>query len=199
MSTGHGKGDGEHLFGPIRGDRGTEQWEGWWGDDPPYHMPVFVLTHHERDPIEKDGGTTFHFVTHGIESALERAGEAAGEKDVIVAGGASAIRQYLAAGLIDEIDLHLVPVVLGAGERLLEGVGELNRAQLHAVDAPGLAHLSTASWSERPRRAGGIGGPKPCWRSPPARGRSERRDSKMDVDCQDAERAERRRPRCESK
>jgi dihydrofolate reductase len=132
---------GRNMFGPIRGDWGTEEWEGWWGDDPPYHVPVFVLTHHERDQIEKQGGTTFHFVTDGIESALERASEAAGEKDVMIAGGASAIRQYLAAGLIDEIDLHLAPVVLGAGERLFEGVGEPNLEQLRAVEAPGVAHL----------------------------------------------------------
>jgi dihydrofolate reductase len=80
---------GRNMFGPIRGDWGTEEWEGWWGDDPPYHLPVFVLTHHERDQIEKQGGTTFHFVTDGIESALERASEVAGEKDVMIAGGAS--------------------------------------------------------------------------------------------------------------
>jgi dihydrofolate reductase len=132
---------GRNMFGPIRGDWGSEEWEGWWGDDPPYHMPVFVLTHHEREPIEKQGGTTFHFVTGGIESALERAKEAAGEKDVMVAGGANAIRQYLAAGLVDEIQLHLVPVVLGAGERLFEEVGDLNLEQLRTVEAPGVTHL----------------------------------------------------------
>jgi dihydrofolate reductase len=132
---------GRNMFGPIRGDWGSEEWEGWWGDDPPYHMPVFVLTHHEREPIEKQGGTTFHFVTGGIESALERAKEAAGEKDVMVAGGANAICQYLAAGLVDEIQLHLVPVVLGAGERLFEEVGDLNLEQLRTVEAPGVTHL----------------------------------------------------------
>jgi dihydrofolate reductase len=132
---------GRNMFGPIRGDWGAEEWEGWWGDDPPYHMPVFVLTHHEREPIEKQGGTKFHFVTGGIASALERANEAAGEKDVMVAGGASAIRQYLGAGLVDELHLHLVPVVLGAGERLFEEVGDLNLEQLRAVEAPGVTHL----------------------------------------------------------
>jgi dihydrofolate reductase len=133
---------GRNMFGPIRGDWGTEEWEGWWGDDPPYHMPVFVLTHHERRPIEKQGGTTFGFVTDGVESALERAREAAGEKDVLIAGGASAIRQYLAAGLVDELELHLTPVVLGAGERLLEEVGVLKLEQLRAVEAPGVTHLT---------------------------------------------------------
>jgi dihydrofolate reductase len=132
---------GRNMFGPIRGDWGTEEWEGWWGDDPPFHVPVFVLTHHEHGPIEKQGGTTFHFVTDGIEPALELAHEAAGEKDVLIAGGASAIRQYLAAGLVDEIDLHLTPVVLGAGERLFEEVGDLNLEQLRALEAPGVAHL----------------------------------------------------------
>jgi dihydrofolate reductase len=132
---------GRNMFGPIRGDWGGEGWEGWWGDEPPYHVPVFVLTHHPRDPVEKQGGTTFHFVTDGIEAALDRAREAAGEQDVLIAGGASAIRQYLAAGLIDEIDLHLVPVALGAGERLFEDVGDLNLEQLRVVEAPGVTHL----------------------------------------------------------
>src|SRR5512133_420734 len=132
---------GRNMFGPIRGDGGTEEWEGWWGDDPPSHMPVFVLTHHEGEPIEKQGGTTFHFVTDGIESALELAHEAAGGKDVMIAGRASAIRQYLTGGLVDEIDLQLTPVVLGAGERLFEEVGDLKLEQLRAVEAPAVAHL----------------------------------------------------------
>jgi dihydrofolate reductase len=133
---------GRNMFGPIRGDWGDESWNGWWGEDPPYHAPVFVLTHHDREPVEMQGGTTFYFVTDGIESALEQAREAAGEKDVLVAGGASAIRQYLAAGLLDELDLHLSPVVLGDGERLLDDLGSaVKLEQLRAVEAPGVTHL----------------------------------------------------------
>ena len=125
---------GRNMFGPIRGDWGDESWKGWWGDDPPYHAPVYVLTHHARAPVEMEGGTTFHFVTDGIESALEQAREAAGDQDVLVPGGASAIRQYLAAGLLDELELHLNPVLLGGGERLLEGLGfDVKLEQLRAV------------------------------------------------------------------
>ena len=101
-------------------------WDGWWGEDPPYHAPVFVLTHHEREPLEMQGGTTFHFVTDGIESALERAKEAAGGKDVALGGGASVAQQYLAAGLLDELTLNVVPVLLGGGARLLDGLGDAN-------------------------------------------------------------------------
>jgi dihydrofolate reductase len=133
---------GRNMFGPIRGDWGDESWNGWWGENPPYHAPVFVLTHHERDPVEMQGGTTFYFVTDGIESALDQAHEAAGDQDVLVNGGASAIRQYLAAGLVDELELHLVPVVLGDGERLLEDLSpDIQLEQLRAVEAPGVAHL----------------------------------------------------------
>src|SRR4029453_19348788 len=96
---------------------------GWWGKNPPYHVPVFVLTHYPRDPVQMQSGTTFIFVTDGIESALERARAAAGDKDGVIAGGASAVQQYLAAGLLDELYLHIAPVILGAGERLLDGVG----------------------------------------------------------------------------
>jgi dihydrofolate reductase len=133
---------GRNMFGPIRGEWPDDSWKGWWGDDPPYHAPVYVLTHHQREPVEMDGGTTFHFVTDGIESALAQAREAAGDQIVLVAGGASAIRQYLAAGLLDELDLHLNPVVLGGGERLLEGLDSgVRLEQLRAVEAPGVAHL----------------------------------------------------------
>jgi dihydrofolate reductase len=133
---------GRNMFGPIRGPWEDDSWTGWWGDDPPYHTPVFVLTHHEREPVQMEGGTTFHFVTDGIESALEQARESAGNQDVLVAGGASAIRQYLATGLLDELHLHLSPVVLGGGERLLAGVGfDVRLEQLRAVEAPGVAHL----------------------------------------------------------
>jgi dihydrofolate reductase len=133
---------GRNMFGPIRGPWEDDSWTGWWGDDPPYHAPVFVLTHHEREPVEMEGGTTFYFVTEGIESALEQAREAAGDRDVLIAGGASAIRQYLAAGLVDELHLHLSPVVLGEGERLLEDLGQDTKLeQLRAVEAPGVTHL----------------------------------------------------------
>ncbi|MEJ1177678.1 MULTISPECIES: dihydrofolate reductase family protein [unclassified Pseudarthrobacter] len=103
----------------------AEEWRGWWGDEPPYHAPVFVLTHQEREPVQMQGGTTFNFVTDGIESALAKAREAAGSKDVAIAGGAQTARQYLSAGLIDELRLHIAPMTLGAGERLLDGVGNL--------------------------------------------------------------------------
>ncbi len=115
---------GRNMFGPGRGEWDLE-WRGWWGDEPPYHAPVFVLTHHPRESVEMAGGTTFHFVTDGIEAALGRAREAAGERDVAIAGGASVVNQYLAAGLVDELWLHVAPVVLGAGERLFDGVGAL--------------------------------------------------------------------------
>jgi dihydrofolate reductase len=133
---------GRNMFGPIRGPWEDDSWKGWWGDDPPYHAPVFVLTHHEREPVEMEGGTTFYFVTDGIESALGQAREAAGDRDVLIAGGASAIRQYLAAGLLDELHLHLSPVVLGDGERLLDDLGpDIKLEQLRAVEAPEVAHL----------------------------------------------------------
>ncbi len=113
---------GRNMFGPIRGPWGDESWNGWWGDNPPYHTPVFVLTRHVREPVEMQGGTTFHFVTDGIESALERALEAANGRDVLVAGGASAAQQYLRAGLIDEMKIHVSPVLLGGGERLFDNL-----------------------------------------------------------------------------
>lgn len=113
---------GRNMFGPIRGPWGDDPWSGWWGDDPPYHHPVFVLTHHARPPIVMQGGTTFHFVTDGIEAALERAAAAAAGADVRLGGGASTVAQYLRAGLVDELGLAVVPVLLGAGERLFDGV-----------------------------------------------------------------------------
>jgi len=131
---------GRNMFGPGRGawDLG---WRGWWGEDPPYHTPVYVLTNHEREPLPMDGGTTFHFVTDGIESALEQARAAAGDNDVSIAGGASTVRQYLAAGLLDELYLHIVPVVLGAGERLLDGVGDPTLEPVKVVDSPAVTHV----------------------------------------------------------
>src|SRR3954469_6476747 len=114
---------GRNMFTSGRGEWDPE-WRGWWGDDPPFHVPVFVLTHHPRESLEMQGGTTFHFVTDGIESALERAREAAGGRDVAIAGGASTVQQYLAAGLLDAFYLHIAPIALGGGERLLENVGD---------------------------------------------------------------------------
>jgi dihydrofolate reductase len=111
---------GRNMFGPIRGGWGDASWSGWWGDDPPFHHPVFVLTHHPRASISLQGGTTFHFVENGIDAALERALDAADGKDVRVGGGAATIQQYLAAGLIDEMHLAIVPILLGSGERLFD-------------------------------------------------------------------------------
>jgi dihydrofolate reductase len=138
---------GRNMFGPIRGEWPDDSWRGWWGEDPPYHHPVFVLTHHPRASLPMEGGTTFHFVTDGIESALAQAKDAAREQDVWLAGGASAANQYLAAGLVDEIDLSIVPVVLGGGERLFEGVerDSLGLEQVRVVDAPGVAHIKYVS------------------------------------------------------
>ncbi|MBE0644167.1 MAG: dihydrofolate reductase [Bacteroidetes bacterium] len=113
---------GRNMFGPVRGPWPDESWRGWWGENPPYHVPVFVLTHHPRATLEMEGGTVFHFVTGGIHEALERARAAAGEKDVRIGGGADTIRQYLRAGLIDELHLALAPVLLGRGEALFEDV-----------------------------------------------------------------------------
>jgi dihydrofolate reductase len=113
---------GRNMFGPVRGPWPDESWKGWWGDEPPYHVPAFVLTHHARKPISMKGGTTFHFVTGGIESALKLAKEAAGGKDVRVGGGVSTVRQYLSAGLIDDLHLAVRPVLLGRGENLFQGL-----------------------------------------------------------------------------
>ena len=113
---------GRNMFGPVRGPWPDQSWRGWWGESPPYHVPVFVLTHHERPPLEMEGGTSFHFVTGGIEEALDRAREAAGERDIRVGGGASTIRQYLEARLIDEMHYAISPVLLGSGEALFEGL-----------------------------------------------------------------------------
>jgi dihydrofolate reductase len=113
---------GRNMFGPVRGPWPDDSWKGWWGDEPPYHVPVFVLTHHARAPLAMQGGTTFYFVTDGIEAALDRARKAAGGKDVRLGGGVSTIRQYLQAGLVDEMHLAIAPVLLGAGEALLTGI-----------------------------------------------------------------------------
>ncbi|WP_315920196.1 dihydrofolate reductase family protein [Mesorhizobium sp. SP-1A] len=113
---------GRNMFGPIRGEWPDDKWKGWWGDNPPYHAPTFVLTHYPRAPIEMEGGTTFHFVTGGIEAALEQAKAAAGDLDVKIGGGVSTVRQYLLAGHIDEMHLAVAPVVLGRGEALFAGI-----------------------------------------------------------------------------
>jgi dihydrofolate reductase len=131
---------GRNMFGPIRGEW-DEDWRGWWGEEPPYHAPVFVLTHHPREPLEMAGGTTFHFVTEGIEAALEQARAAAGDRDVNVAGGASTVNQCLAAGLIDELQLHVAPVLLHAGERLFDGVGDLELQPIEVAGSPAATHV----------------------------------------------------------
>lgn len=113
---------GRNMFGPIRGPWPDMDWKGWWGDNPPYHVPVYVLTHHARPPLEMDGGTTFYFVTEGIRDALARARKAANGKDIRIGGGADTIQQYLREGLIDELHIAIAPVLLGGGERLFEGV-----------------------------------------------------------------------------
>jgi dihydrofolate reductase len=134
---------GRNMFGGQPGAwNEASPWNGWWGDNPPFHHPVFVLTHHPRPPLELAGGTTFTFVTDGITSALDQARQAAGGKDVALAGGASAGRQYLNGGLVDEMEIHLVPVLLGAGERLFDGVRSLGGLTLtRTVAAPNVTHL----------------------------------------------------------
>ena len=133
---------GRGKFGPAtRGAWGDDPWQGWWGDEPPFHKPVFVLTHHEREPLTLSD-TTFTFVTDGIESALAQAREGAGEKDVFIGGGADIINQYLAAGLVDELELGVVPILLGGGARLFDGVGQdIKLELLRVVEAPGVTHL----------------------------------------------------------
>ncbi len=134
---------GRHMFGGHPGGWDAKApWRGWWGENPPFHHPVFVLTHHERAPLTMKGGTTFHFVTDGIESALEQARRAAGGKDIALAGGARVCRQYLKAGLVDEMLIHQVPILLGDGERLFEGVDDLHGLELvETVAAPDVTHF----------------------------------------------------------
>ena len=133
---------GRNMFGGGPGPwREDPAWNGWWGDNPPFHTPVFVLTHYPRASLQMDGGTTFVFVTDGIESALDQAKQAAGAQDVVLGGGANIVQQYLAAGLVDEFELHVVPILLGDGERLLENVGNVKLAQTRAIEAPGVTHI----------------------------------------------------------
>jgi dihydrofolate reductase len=133
---------GRNMFGPVRGLWGDEQWRGWWGDDPPFHHPVFVLTHHPRASIEMQGGTTFHFVGDGIDAALERALVAADGMDVRLGGGAATIQQYLRAGLIDEMHLAFVPILLGSGERLFDNLngGPVGYECAEFVASPSVMH-----------------------------------------------------------
>ena len=132
---------GRNMFGPVRG-KWDRDWKGWWGDNPPFHGPVFVLTHHPRDPQPMEGRTTFHFVTDGIESALAQAREAAGDDEISIQGGAATINLYLAAGLVDELRLHIVPFTLGAGTRLFDAVPALSLEQIYARAASTVTHVS---------------------------------------------------------
>jgi dihydrofolate reductase len=132
---------GRNMFGPIRGEwRGD--WRGWWGPEPPYHAPVFVLTHYDRDPLAMEGGTTFHFVTDGIESALTQAQAVAGDGDVAIAGGASTVNQYLAASLLDELRLHIAPFTIGSGTRVFDGVPPLKLDQVSSRAASLVTHVT---------------------------------------------------------
>ena len=132
---------GRRMFGGGEGPW-DESWKGWWGDEPPFHAPVFVLTHHERAPLEMQGGTTFTFVTDGVASALDQARAAAGEQDVAIAGGAEAIQQYLAAGLLDELTIHVAPVLLGGGRRLLENIDGVALEQTRVAEGSGVTHMT---------------------------------------------------------
>src|SRR5215472_17557034 len=131
---------GRNMFAAGRGEW-DESWKGWWGEDPPYHAPTFVLTHYPRKPVPMQGGTTFHFVTDGIESAIRQARKAAGAKDVQVAGGASTINQCLRAGLLDELYLHIAPIVLGRGERLFDDVGDVRLTPMEVIASPRVTHI----------------------------------------------------------
>jgi dihydrofolate reductase len=138
---------GRNMFGGGPGPWGDDPWKGYWGDNPPYHHPVFVLTRFPREPLEMQGGTTFHFVTDGIESALEKARAAAGDKTVSLGGGANAAQQYLAAGLLDEMVVSIVPVLLGSGARLFDNQADAGPRleQVESIDAPGVTHIRYAT------------------------------------------------------
>lgn len=143
---------GRNMFGPVRGPWGDDQWTGWWGDDPPYHHPVFVLTHHPRPSVTMQGGTTFHFVDDGVEAALERALQAAGGQDVAIGGGAATIQQYLRAGLIDELHLAIVPILLGGGARLFDHLdgGPEGYECVQLISSSSVAHVRLARASQHP-------------------------------------------------
>ncbi len=135
---------GRNMFGPVRGTWGDGAWNGWWGDDPPFHHPVFVLTHHRREPVQMTGGTTFHFVTEGIEAALDRAFDAAGGRDVSIGGGAETAQQYLRAQLVDELGIHVSPLLLGSGSRLFDHLdgGPAGFELVSVVSSPAAAHFA---------------------------------------------------------
>jgi dihydrofolate reductase len=132
---------GRNMFGPVRGEWDRD-WRGWWGDDPPYHGPVYVLTHFAHDPIEMEGGTTFFFVTDGIHSALDQARAAAGDRNISIAGGASTVNQFLAAGLLDELRLHVTATILGAGERVFDGVPRQRLERVSVREASLVTHIT---------------------------------------------------------
>lgn len=134
---------GRNMFGPIRGEWPNDDWKGWWGNNPPYHVPVFVLTHYKRDPLVMEGGTTFYFVTDGISAALEQAQKAAGDQDIRIGGGTETIRQFLQAGLIDEMHIAFSPVLLGSGEHLLQGIDllKLGFTDLQTLNGEAATHL----------------------------------------------------------
>ena len=131
---------GRNMFAPSRGAWPDDGWKGWWGNNPPYHVPVFVLTHHSREPLPMLGGTTFNFVTTGIRAALEQA-RSATDKDIMIAGGAHAVQQFIAAGILDELYLHIAPIVLGRGERLLENVGDPILQPVTVIASPAVTHV----------------------------------------------------------
>jgi dihydrofolate reductase len=134
---------GRNMFGGLPGPWKGDEWKGWWGDEPPFRHPVFVITHHAREPLEMEGGTTFYFVTDGIESALEQARDAAGDEDVGLGGGANVAQQYLAAGLIDEMELHIVPQLLGGGARLFDNLdgAAVKLEPVRTIEGPGVTHI----------------------------------------------------------
>ncbi len=134
---------GRNMFGPVRGEWDRE-WRGWWGPNPPYHGPVFVLTHYAHEPIEMEGGTTFNFVTEGIHSAMEQARAAAGDGNISIAGGATTVNQYLTAGLIDELRLHVTPFVLGAGVRVFDGVPPMAMERVSVRETSLVTHMNYA-------------------------------------------------------
>ena len=158
---------GRNMFGPIRGEW-DEDWRGWWGPEPPYHAPVFVLTHHAHEPIEMEGGTTFHFVTDGFDAAYAQARETAGEGGVDIAGGASTVRQALIAGVVDELTLDVAPVLLGSGERIFDGVESFGFEPVEVLHSPLATHIRYRRADSSPR-AGLLG-----WdaRSASSRGRT---------------------------
>jgi dihydrofolate reductase len=139
---------GRNMFGGGTGPWGDDPWNGWWGEDPPFHVPVFVLTHHAREPLPREGGTTFLFVTDGMETALDQARDAADGRDVVIAGGARVAQQYLDAGLLDELTLSIVPVLLGGGTRFFADGATGNLEQIGAFEAPGVTHLRYVCASE---------------------------------------------------